>query len=151
MTRKLRRLLSGSLLPLALLPGFALALDFRSVAAERAILYDAPSLQAKRLYLVNRLYPVEVIVALEAFAKVRDSAGGLAWIETKHLSSRRTVVVTVPLADARQAADSRAAIVFQAERDVALELIEYAAAGWLKVRHQDGQIGFVRIAQVWGA
>lgn len=151
MTGKLRRLLTGLLLLPALLPGFASALDFRSVASERAILYDAPSLQAKRLYLVNRLYPVEVIVALEAFTKVRDSAGGLAWIETKHLSSRRMVVVTVPLADVRQAADDRAALAFQAERDVVLELVEYAAAGWLKVRHQDGQTGFVRVAQVWGA
>lgn len=135
---------------LAAAPGLAQALDFRSVDADRAILYDAPSLQARRLYLVNRNYPVEVIVTLEPFAKVRDSSGELAWIESKHLGPRRTVVVTAPLADVRKAADDQSPVVFQAEHSVMLELLEFAAGGWVRVRHQDGQSGFVKMSQVWG-
>lgn len=141
-------LLASALLAAA--PGLAQALDFRSVGVDRAILYDAPSLQAKRLYLVNRNYPVEVIITLEPFAKVRDSSGELAWIETKSLSPRRTVVVAAPLADVRKAADDQSPVVFQAERSVMLELVEFAAGGWIKVRHQDGQSGFVKMSQVWG-
>jgi hypothetical protein len=40
--------------------------------------------------------------------------------------------------------------VFQARRGVALEVIELGAGPWVKVRHRDGQIGFVRANQVWG-
>ena len=53
------------------------------------------------------------------------------------------VVVTVARADIRQVADLNAPLVFQAERDVALELVEHGSAGWLKVRHRDGQVGFI--------
>lgn len=140
----------GLLLPL-FFPAAVLALDFRSVGADRAILFDAPSLQAKRLFVAGKYYPVEVIVNLELWAKVRDSAGGLAWIEKKNLSDARMVVVTSARADVRQSADRNAPLVFQAERDVALELVEYGAAGWLKVRHRDGQTGYVLASQVWGA
>ena len=140
----------GVLLLAALLPGMAAALDFRSVAVERATLYDAPSAQAKKLYTVSKYYPVEVIVSLEPFVKVRDRAGELSWIEKKNLSDTRTVVVTAPRADIRQSPDKNAPLAFQAERDVALELVEHNRNGWAKVRHRDGQGGFVAISQVWG-
>lgn len=131
--------------------GAVQALDYRSIGSERAILYDAPSVQAKRLFVAGKYYPVEIIVSLDQWIKVRDSVGALAWVEKKHLSDVRMVVVTAARADIRQAADSNAPLVFQAERDVALELVEPGAAGWLKVRHRDGQAGFVLASQVWGA
>ncbi len=138
------------LIALALLPGWAAALDFRSVTAERAVAYDAPSIQAKKLYLASKYFPVEVLVSLDTFTKVRDSAGDLYWIEKKDLGDARTVVVTAPRADIRQAPDKNAPLVYQAERDVALELIEPTQTGWAKVRHRDGQSGYVAVSQVWG-
>ncbi|MDD5240370.1 MAG: SH3 domain-containing protein [Sulfuricella sp.] len=131
--------------------GAALALDYRSVGAESATLYDSPSVQGKRLFVADKYYPVEIIVNLDQWAKVRDVTGILVWIEKKNLSSVRTVLVTAARADVRQAADPKAPLVFQAERDVALELVEHGTAGWLKVRHRDGQVGFVLSSQVWGS
>lgn len=145
------RLLAPFLLLLAaLLPAGAAALDFRSVAAERAILYDAPSLQAKKLYVVGKYFPVEVLIVLDNMAKVRDASGELFWIEKKHLADSRTVVVSVARADIRQAPDKTAPLVFQADKDVALELVEAGRGGWAKVRHRDGQVGYVAVSQVWG-
>jgi len=40
--------------------------------------------------------------------------------------------------------------VFEAERDVVLELVEAVPGGWVKVRHRDGQSGFLKAPQVWG-
>ena len=34
--------------------------------------------------------------------------------------------------------------------DVVLELVEPGPAGWARVRHRDGQQGFVKATQVWG-
>ena len=141
---------AAALLLLALLPNWAAALDFRSVTAERAILYDAPSLQAKKLYIAGKYFPVEVLVSLESFTKVRDSSGELFWIEKKNLGEARTVLVTAPRADIRQSPDKNAPLAYQAERDVALELVEATHSGWAKVRHRDGQGGYVAVAQVWG-
>src|SRR3954463_9587813 len=74
--------------PAALVMGAALlawlqvaaAVEFRSVGVPATILYDAPSLKARRLYILNQSYPVEVVVTLEGWYKVRDASGGLALV-----------------------------------------------------------------------
>lgn len=127
----------------------ALALEFRSVDTP-AILHDAPSVNGKRLFVVRRGTPVEIVVSIEGWAKVRDADGGLAWIEKKHLVQRRTLIVSAPRATIRQAAQESAALAFEADKGVWLELVEAVPGGWAKVRHADGQTGFVRANQVWG-
>jgi len=126
------------------------AADFRSVQDNAAVLYDAPSRQATPLFVVSRSYPLEVIVNLEAWVKVRDHAGALTWIERKALSDKRMVLVTAPSAEARQRPEDAAPAVFSAAQNVTLELVEIAPNGWLRVRHSDGASGFVRAASVWG-
>ena len=88
----MRRLLTACCFLVTALP--ALALDFRSVVVPAAVLYDAPSLKAKKLYLIRAQTPVEVVVRLEGWVKVRDAEGGLAWIEASQVGERRTVIVT---------------------------------------------------------
>jgi len=129
----------------------AAALEFRAVAENAAVLYDAPSAKSRKLYVVSRGYPLEVIVVVEGWSKVRDAGGEMTWIESKLLSDKRTVMVRRPLVQVREAADDNAPVAFQAQQDVLLELLEVASGGWLRVRHRDGQSGFIRISQVWGA
>ena len=128
----------------------ALALDYRSVAVRRAVMYDAPSLQAAKLHVVGQYYPVEVIVNIGEWIKARDNSGELAWLESKSLTDKRMVMVTVPRAEVRASADAASAVVFRAEKDVVLELVEVGADGWAKVRHRDGLAGYILSAQVWG-
>jgi SH3-like domain-containing protein len=129
--------------------GVASALDYRSVV-EAALLYDAPSQQAKPLFAIARGTPVESVVTLDAWVKVRDAKGDLAWIERRQLSDKRTVLVRTDRAQARSQADERAAMVFEADRDVVLELLDAGPAGWARVKHRDGQQGYVKALQVWG-
>jgi SH3-like domain-containing protein len=131
--------------------GPALAAEFRSVAETAAVLYDAPSARARKLYVVSQGYPFEIVVVVEGWSKVRDATGELSWVENRLLTDKRTVLVKVPLARVLESADDRAPVVFQAQQNVLLELLEVAGGGWLKVRHRDGQIGFVKVAQVSGA
>jgi SH3-like domain-containing protein len=129
--------------------GAATALDFRSVM-EPALLYDAPSQHASPLLAIARGTPVEAVVVLDAWVKVRDAKGGLAWIEKRLLTDRRNVMVRDPRVSVLSQPDEKSATVFEAERDVLLELIDPAPAGWAKVKHRDGQQGFVKAGQVWG-
>lgn len=128
----------------------AAAAEFRSVSENAAVLFDAPSLKAKKTHVISRGYPVEIIVAVEGWYKVRDAGGDLAWVEAKVLSERRTLMVKVKLADVRQTAADNAPLVFQAEQNVLLDLVELTDTGWARVTHRDGQSGFIRINQVWG-
>ena len=150
-----RRHVLGSVCGAALLacaaPALAASFEFRSVAENAAVLYDAPSAKSRKLYVVNRGYPLEIVVTLEGWSKVRDANGDLTWIESRHLADRRTVMIKVSLAAVRDRADDNAAVVFQAQQNVIFELLEVAGAGWLHVRHRDGQAGFIKVLQVWGA
>ena len=125
------------------------ALDYLSLA-EAAPAYDAPSAKAKPLFVVLAGTPVELVVGLDGWSKVRDSRGELIWIEKKHLTDKRNVIVRVDRAQIRTAAEDQAALVFEAERDVVLEFVEAIPGGWVKVRHRDGQSGFLKMLQVWG-
>ena len=135
------------------LGGAASAADFHATS-EVAVLYDAPSLKARPLFVLGRDVPVEVIVSVEGWVKVRDAGGTVAWLEKKALSDKRVLVVRVPVADVLASPSESAPVVFKAEQNVLLELADPGAAastpGWARVRHRDGQTGYVRIAQVWG-
>lgn len=133
---------------LAVMP--APAAEFRSVGDNAAVLYDAPSLKAKKTHVMSRGYPVEIIVAVEGWYKIRDAGGELAWAEAKSLSERRTLMVKARLADVRQSAADNAPLAFQVEQNVLLDLVELTDSGWARVTHRDGQSGFIRINQVWG-
>ncbi len=128
----------------------ATAGEFRSIAENGTPMYDAPSVRAKKLFVASRLYPVEVVINIDSWVKVRDHAGDLAWVEKKTLSDKRTVIVTAAVADVRQAANDQAALVFRAQQGVALDVAESPAGGWVRVRHADGQSGYVKINQLWG-
>ena len=143
---------AGCILFIAVLAatGSAHATDYVSVADSAATLYDAPSLKAKKIFVVSRYLPLEQVVSLDGWVKVRDSSGGLAWIEKRALSNKRFVVVTVALAAMHQAPDEKASVVAQVKQQVALERLENTGNGWLKVRHLDGATGYVKSTEVWG-
>lgn len=132
-----------------LLAQAAWALDYRS-AAEVAVLWDGPSVKARKLYVIAKGSPVELVLAQEAWSKVRDDRGNMAWMENKSLSTARTVLVRADKAQIRARADDKAPLVFEAEKDVVLDWLEPGGAGWVKVKHRDGPSGYVRINQIWG-
>ena len=143
----MRAALAAALLSCATL---AQAADFRSIGEGAAVMYDAPSRASTPVYVASRFYPVELIVNLDAWVKVRDHTGTLSWVEKKSLSERRMVIVTAPNVEVKSRAEDAAPAAFQATQNVALDLVEIAQGGWVRVRHADGSTGFVRASVVWG-
>jgi len=141
----------AALITLMLTPLLAAALEFKSVAVPKAILYDAPSASAKKILLLSQNYPVEVIVNLGEWLKVRDAQGGISWIEAKQLSDKRTVMVIAANAEIRSGADAASNLLATVEKDVVLETADTKLTnGWLKIKHRDGITGFILISSVWG-
>lgn len=125
------------------------ALDYRAVAAP-AILYDTPSAKGKRVLVVSAGTPLEVVVTLEKWVKVRDRAGRLAWIARSDLSDAQSVMIIAERAAVRDAAADDAATRFEATRGVILQVAGPPKGNWLPVRHTDGDRGFIRRVDVWG-
>jgi len=142
------RLIAGLTLMLAVSAGHAF--DFKTVGAAPVILYDAPSTKGGKLFVVPRGTPLEVVLAYGEWLKVRDVTGELAWTEAKGLTGKRNVIIRTPNLKIRATPDDSAAPVFVADKGVLLEVTESAAGGWLKVRHRDGLVGYVKNSEVWG-
>ncbi len=142
------RTIAGALL--MLLASASQAFDFKSVGPNPVILYDAPSLKGSKLFVAPRGMPVEVVLAYGEWVKVRDVNGDLAWTIAAGLSAKRNVVVKLANARVRASADDAAALVMTMDKGVLLELVDPQAGVWVKVRHRDGMIGFIKAAEVWG-
>ncbi|MDX5364335.1 MAG: hypothetical protein LPJ91_09300 [Pseudazoarcus pumilus] len=129
--------------------GVQASLKFNSVA-EPALLYDTPSAQGRKLFIISPGTPVEVVVELDQWVKVRDPSGSINWIQRSALRKERTVMVTVDQAAARISPDTGSGISFEATRSVVLDLVSEAGNGWIQVRHQNGTVGYLRVTEVWG-
>jgi SH3-like domain-containing protein len=130
--------------------GAVYAVDYVSVNDKSAILYDAPSLKAKKIFIANRYLPLEQVVILDTWVKVRDHSGSLSWIEKKALSNKHYVLVTSEWVALHQAPEEKSAVMARIKQQVALEFQENNGMGWLKVRLLEGATGYVKAAEVWG-
>ena len=137
--------------------GGAGAAEYRTTGEAPTLLYDAPSTKARPLFVYGRDVPLEVLVAVEGWTKIRDVGGAFGWMPNKQLSDKRMLLVRVAAAEIRANPDEAAPLVFRAEQNVLLDLAESATSpgttatpGWVKVRHRDGQTGYVRVSQVFG-
>jgi SH3-like domain-containing protein len=137
--------------------GTAGAAEYKTTTEAPTVLYDAPSLRARPLFVYGRDVPLEVLVVVEGWTKIRDVSGAFGWIPSKNLADKRMLLVRTQVAEIRANPDDASPIVFRAEQNVLLDLSESAASpgttttpGWVKVRHRDGQTGYVRLGQVFG-
>lgn len=134
----------------ALLAVAALAADFSSVAPPYAVMYDAPTQKGRKLHIAPAGMPVEVLLTSGDWARVRDASGELSWVPSGSLLPRRTLVVEVDQAAIRAAESESAPVVFTVAKGVLLELAEPIRSGWIRVRHRDGESGFIKASEVWG-
>jgi SH3-like domain-containing protein len=141
-------LLAAGLL-LALAPP-ASAIEYRSTA-RITLLYDAPSTSAGKIAIAGSGLPLEVVVDTDAWVKVRDHSGRLAWIEKSALGGTRSIMVKNETSVARQQPRTDAEVVFKAARGVLLEVNgEADSFGWLPVKHANGLAGWLPANEVWG-
>ncbi|RCS57066.1 SH3 domain-containing protein [Parvibium lacunae] len=150
-------LLLGLLHAVLVYPQTAPKLNQWGSVGQPAILYDAPSKQAKPLFIAPAGMPVEVLLTLNAFVKVRDAEGSVAWLEKPALSTLRTVV-TRQATSLYSAANESASITLSLGSGVWLEWLDSNSEGaWLKVRYRSASgsesgviTGYLKKAAVWG-
>src|SRR5437763_4552997 len=107
MSERLRRIVIAVALAL---PVLAAAAEFRATSDAATILYDAPSARAKPLFVYGRDVPLETLVSVEGWTKVRDSSGTIGWIANRALDDKRMLVVRAPIADVRASPEDGAKI-----------------------------------------
>ena len=72
---------------------FFVQADFISVKAKQAVLFEGPSNTTEKIFIVTEGYPLEVLVSLKDWKKVKDHNGKISWIESKFTHIERTVLI----------------------------------------------------------
>lgn len=147
-------------LPFALFALFALCALFAappSVAAAQgwrtaqpAVMYDGPSSKARRLMILSGGFPLKEVSKVTGWHKVITHRGDSGWLTASDLQSSRAAVVISARAAMRGRPHPAASAVLFAKRDVILQALpDDAPPGWIKVVHQDGDSGYMRLSDVW--
>jgi SH3-like domain-containing protein len=133
---------------------FAFADDFKQTLDAATVAFEGPSSRATKQFIYSRGTPLEVLVAIEGWYKVRDAQGALVWVERRALTDRTNVQVkSATITDVYTNADANSPVVFRVEPGVLLTLASPpspATGAFVQIRHRDGQSGFVRIEALFG-
>lgn len=136
------------LLLCALLPAAAGAASWQT--RQPAVMYDAPSAQARPLLILTGGFPLKEVSRVHGWHKVSGHSGDIGWVEASALAAARAAVVLSDRAAVRADPHPAAPAVFFAKRGVVLEVLQPAAGGgWMKVLHKDGEIGYLQQSDSW--
>ena len=126
--------------------------DFMSVNADQAFLHEAPSDSTKKSYIVTRGYPLEGVVSLKEWKKVKDHEGLINWIKTSDLSSKRTVLNLKSENSIYLEPSSASPILEKVNENVTLELLDTKKIDdWVRVYSKVADIeGFIKATDLWG-
>jgi SH3-like domain-containing protein len=142
----------SALLSLTFTAGAAFA-EFRQTLDVVTVGFEGPSSRAEKQYVYSRGTPLEIVVSIEGWYKVRDAQGALVWVERKAVGERSNVQVIAPIADVHTAPDAISPVLFRVEQGVIFQLVTPPSATtglYAQVRHRDGQSGYLRIDALFG-
>jgi SH3-like domain-containing protein len=92
--------------------------------------------------------PLRITAEYENWRRVEDSEGAGGWVHYSLLSGVRTVLVTLDMAELRDAPDTSATVVAQAELGVVGRILE-CNLDWCRVS-LEGTRGWVAKTSLWG-
>jgi len=126
--------------------------DFVSVKTKSALLFEGPSATTKKLYIVTEGYPLEIMVNLKDWKKVRDHTGNISWIQSNLVDKFRTVMTIKDNVNLYHKANLQSSKLGQVSEFVVLNLNSTLVTdGWVNVQSQlEGLSGFVRLEKLWG-
>jgi SH3-like domain-containing protein len=92
---------------------------------------------------------MEVIKSSGEWHKGRDFEGDVGWIFHSLVEKVPAVVVKAPLVNVRTGPGTDSRVLFQAEKGVSFKILG-TEKDWLKIRHADGEVGWIHGSLVWG-
>lgn len=120
-----------------------------TVTSKEANFRSRPSTKSDILFTMGRYYPVKVLQKKGNWYRVEDFENYRAWVHRSLLGSVKAVVVKAEIANIRDQPNTRGRIVLKAKRYVPFKVLAHQK-DWLKVQHDDGEVGWLHRNLVWG-
>lgn len=151
LSRPLARALSTLIVALGLYmaSGAALAQSFVSINSSTASVRAKPTAKSAKLWELNRGYPLMVTQRKGQWLKVRDFEGELGWIHRPLTGNTAHHVVTAKVANLRASPNPKARLVGKVERYEQLKTLR-KSNGWVQVKRENGDQGWISQKLLWG-
>ncbi len=107
-----------------------------------------PDVKSKKLWEVEKYHPLIVIEKKGKWCRIKDYQGDIAWVHSTLLGKGKTVITKVKASNVRSKATTKSSILFTVARGVPFKVLE-STNTWLKVKHADGDIGWISKKLVW--
>ena len=148
MNKLMKKILLFTLLVLILCVGTASAKRL-SVAFDKANVRSGPGTNHEILWSAGKYYPVDIIKKSGNWYQIRDFEGDTGWIYRRLLKKIPAVIVKGTIVNVREGPGTGFRVLFQAEKGVSFKLLK-RNKNWLKVRHADGEVGWIHKSLAWG-
>jgi SH3-like domain-containing protein len=120
-----------------------------SVAVNKANVRSGPGKNYEVLWSVGRYFPVDIVKTSGDWRQIRDYEGDVGWIHHSLLKEIPSVIVKGSLVNVREGPGKDTKVLFQAETGVSFK-VEEKKDKWLRVKHADGDTGWMHESLVWG-
>jgi len=122
---------------------------FVSLKASEGNVRRGPGLTHRIDWVFSRAgMPLLITAEFDNWRRVEDHEGAGGWVHFALLSGVRTVLVTLDMAEIRDAPSDSATVVAQAELGV-IGRVQRCEADWCRIA-LDGRRGWVRTSAIWG-
>lgn len=142
--------LLGIFVSLIFVEAVALAADMVRVKVKTANLRSGPGTRFEKVWGAPRNYPLRVLKRKGRWLNIRDFQGFEDWIYAPLTDRKPAVVVKVNRANVREGPGTNHSILFATEQGVPFLVLDRSKK-WLKVRHADGDEGWIFQKLVWGS
>lgn len=123
--------------------------DRLAVSVDKANIRSGPGNNHEILWSVGKYYPLDTLKKSGNWYKIRDFEGDEGWIFHSLIKKIPAVIVKAPLVNVRSGPETSSRVLFQAEKGVSFERLG-KKGNWFKVRHADGEVGWIHESLVWG-
>lgn len=129
------------------------SVDVSRISADKLNVRRGPGTSYKVVFRIAQSYPLRVLDRVAAdgsnWLMVLDYEGDRGWISGKLVTRSSQVITRLEKCNVRTGPGTENPIAFTTERGVLLKVIS-ERSGWLKVRHADGDEGWISAKIVFG-
>ena len=133
----------------SLLPAVAQAQEFVSINGKSANVREKPSTRSATQWELSRGYPLQVTKRQGQWLRVKDHEATLGWVHAPLTGKTPHMVVTARSANLRSGPGQKHGRVGRLEQHELLRTLK-KQGGWVQVRRDNGQSGWVAQNLVWG-
>ena len=133
----------------SLLPAVAQAQEFVSINGKSVNVREKPSTRSATQWELSRGYPLQVTKRQGQWLRVKDHEATLGWVHAPLTGKTPHMVVTARSANLRSGPGQKHGRVGRLEQHELLRTLK-KQGGWVQVRRDNGQSGWVAQNLVWG-